>query len=53
MLAELGDDLRPYAVGKGTIRFPADEPIPLDLVRRIVAIRNREAGRPAIAAADN
>lgn len=45
MLAELGDDLRPYAVGKGTIRFPADRPIPYDLVRRIVAIRNREVGR--------
>jgi uncharacterized protein YdhG (YjbR/CyaY superfamily) len=43
MLAELGEDLRPYAVGKGTIRFPADEPIPLDLVRRIVEIRTDEA----------
>lgn len=42
MVAELGDDLKPYAVGKGTIRFPADEPIPLDLVTRIVAIRRRE-----------
>ena len=44
MVRELGDDLKPYAVGKGTIRFPADEPIPLDLVRRIVAIRRREFG---------
>lgn len=42
MLEELGDQLRPYAVGKGTIRFPADEPIPLDLVTRIVGIRRRE-----------
>ena len=25
MLAELGDELRPFAVGKGTIRFPADD----------------------------
>lgn len=45
MLAELGDALKPYAVGKGTIRFPADEPIPLGLVTRIVAIRRREAMR--------
>lgn len=42
MLGALGDDLARYAVGKGTIRFPADEPIPLDLVRRIVEIRVRE-----------
>lgn len=42
MLAELGDELRPFAVGKGTIRFPADEPIPLELVTRIVEVRNRE-----------
>jgi uncharacterized protein YdhG (YjbR/CyaY superfamily) len=42
MLEELGEQLAPYAVGKGTIRFPADEPIPLDLVTRIVEIRRRE-----------
>lgn len=42
MVAELGEDLTQYAVGKGTIRFPADEPIPLDLVARIVEIRTRE-----------
>ena len=42
MLEELGDRLRPYAVGKGTIRFPAGEPIPMDLVTRIVEIRHRE-----------
>ncbi len=42
MVAELGDELAPYAVGKGTLRFPADEPIPSDLVRRIVEVRLRE-----------
>ena len=42
MVAELGDEVRPYAVGKGTLRFPADQPIPLELVTRIVEIRNRE-----------
>ncbi len=44
MVAELGEDMKPYAVGKGTVRFPADEPIPFALVTRIVEIRNREAG---------
>jgi uncharacterized protein YdhG (YjbR/CyaY superfamily) len=47
MLAELGEALQPYAVGKGTIRFPADRPIPLDLVTRIVAIRQREVAQEA------
>jgi uncharacterized protein YdhG (YjbR/CyaY superfamily) len=42
MVEELGDELKPYAVGKGTIRFPADEPIPLELVTRIIEIRLRE-----------
>ena len=49
MVAELGDDLRPYAVGKGTIRFPADEPIPLELVARIVTIRLEEVKEDAAA----
>lgn len=47
MLEELGDELRPYAVGKGTIRFPAEQPIPHALVTRIVQIRNREVAREA------
>ena len=47
MLEELGEAMKPYAVGKGTIRFPADEPIPLELVTRIVEIRNREVAQEA------
>ena len=42
MVEELGDAIHPYAVGKGTLRFPVDEPIPLDLVTRIIEIRRRE-----------
>jgi uncharacterized protein YdhG (YjbR/CyaY superfamily) len=42
MVEELGDALKPYAVGRGTIRFPADQPIPVDLVKRIIEIRLRE-----------
>ena len=38
----LGDEVRPYLAGRGTIRFPADRPIPVDLVRRIVEVRLRE-----------
>jgi uncharacterized protein YdhG (YjbR/CyaY superfamily) len=42
MVGELGAEVAPYAVGQGTLRFPADEPIPIDLVRRIVEIRLRD-----------
>jgi uncharacterized protein YdhG (YjbR/CyaY superfamily) len=38
----LGDEIRPYLAGKGTIRFPADRPIPVDLVTRIIEIRLAE-----------
>jgi uncharacterized protein YdhG (YjbR/CyaY superfamily) len=45
---ELGDAIRPYLSGKGTIRFPANEPIPTQLVARVVEIRVREvAAAPA------
>ena len=37
-----GEDLKPYLAGKGTIQFPADEPIPTDLVTRIVKARVEE-----------
>jgi uncharacterized protein YdhG (YjbR/CyaY superfamily) len=42
MTAELGVELQPYLAGKGTTRFPADQPIPVDLVRRMVELRVRE-----------
>jgi uncharacterized protein YdhG (YjbR/CyaY superfamily) len=40
----LGDEIAPFLAGKGTIRFPADRPIPVELVRRVVAIRLAEVG---------
>jgi uncharacterized protein YdhG (YjbR/CyaY superfamily) len=42
VVSTLGDELIPYLAGKGTIRFPASRPIPLDLVRRIVETRVKE-----------
>jgi uncharacterized protein YdhG (YjbR/CyaY superfamily) len=47
VLEALGDELRPYVSGKGTIRFQAATPIPVALVTKIVAIRLAEtaAGR--------
>jgi uncharacterized protein YdhG (YjbR/CyaY superfamily) len=46
---ELRAELARYGGGKGTVQFPLDEPVPHDLVRRIVEYRLREhrAGRRA------
>jgi uncharacterized protein YdhG (YjbR/CyaY superfamily) len=42
----LGDEIRPYLAGRGTIRFPASRPIPTELVTKVVKIRVAEnAGR--------
>ena len=42
----LGEELRPYLAGKGTIRFPADKPVPTALVRKVVKVRvDENAGR--------
>jgi uncharacterized protein YdhG (YjbR/CyaY superfamily) len=38
----LGAELTPYVAGKGTIRFPADETIPVALVTEIVKVRLEE-----------
>ena len=35
----LGDRVAPYLAGQGTIRFPADRPLPTDLISDIVRIR--------------
>ncbi len=42
-------DLAEYAVSKGTVRFPLDKPLPLDLVSRIVAFRVSENQAKAVA----
>ena len=44
-----GDELTPYLFGSGTIRFPADKPIPTALVTKILKVRwaeNAAAERP-------
>ena len=39
---ELGEDIQPYLAGRGTIRFPADQPLPEDIVTRVVRTRVTE-----------
>jgi uncharacterized protein YdhG (YjbR/CyaY superfamily) len=43
------DELAPYQVSKGTIRFPLGEPVPTKLIERIVKFRAKEiasGGKP-------
>src|SRR5688572_18406339 len=36
VLAAMADDLKKYHTSKGTVQFQLDEPIPYDLIRKIV-----------------
>ena len=49
------DDLAPYEVDKGTIRFPFSEPVPVKLIERIAKFRAKEVAEreKAKAAAPN
>ncbi|TLZ78444.1 MAG: hypothetical protein E6K08_00820 [Methanobacteriota archaeon] len=35
-------ELSPYKQGKGSVQFPIDQPVPYDLVRRVVTFRVNE-----------
>jgi uncharacterized protein YdhG (YjbR/CyaY superfamily) len=35
-------ELAPYKVGKGSVQFPLDHPLPVDLIRRMVEFRVAE-----------
>ena len=48
ILVDLGNDtIRPYVKGRGTLQFRASEPLPLDVIRRIVEIRVRQCAAEA------
>ena len=36
------EELAPYRTGKGTLQFPIDKPIPLDLITKVVKFRVEE-----------
>ena len=44
LVAAFGNDLAPYEVNKGTIRFPLSQPVPARLIARIAKFRAKEAG---------
>ncbi|MFN8638306.1 MAG: DUF1801 domain-containing protein [Dehalococcoidia bacterium] len=43
---EFAADLARYGSGKGTLRFPHDEPLPLDLIERVTKYRAQEQEAP-------
>jgi len=42
LVAAFTDDLAPYKVNKGTIRFPLSKPVPVKLIERIAKFRAKE-----------
>ena len=52
-IAAFKDEMTEYVTSKGAVQFPIDEPLPLDLVTRVVKFRVAEnearaaAGKPA------
>jgi uncharacterized protein YdhG (YjbR/CyaY superfamily) len=42
LVATFKDDLAPYQITKGTIRFPLSEPVPVKLIERIAKFRAKE-----------
>lgn len=45
-IAAFAAELSAYKSAKGSVQFPFDEPLPLELVSRIVAFRVNEVARP-------
>jgi uncharacterized protein YdhG (YjbR/CyaY superfamily) len=41
-MTAFSEELEPYKRGKGSVQFPLDRPLPLDLIRRIVEFRLAE-----------
>jgi uncharacterized protein YdhG (YjbR/CyaY superfamily) len=49
VVALFKDDLAPYEVSQGTIRFPITEPVPVKLIERIAKFRAKEVAERAAA----
>ncbi len=46
-IAAFKKELKPYKWAKGTVQFPLDEPLPLDLIERMVDFRVAQAAQKA------
>ena len=47
LVAAFKDDLAPYKVSKGTIRFPLSQPVPVKLIERIAKFLAKQAAERA------
>jgi uncharacterized protein YdhG (YjbR/CyaY superfamily) len=47
LVAEFRDELAPYKISKGTIRFPLSQPVPVKLIERIAKFRSQESAKRA------
>jgi len=47
LVASFGDNLKPYEISKGTIRFPFSAPVPAKLIEAIAKFRAEEAAGQA------
>lgn len=49
LVAAFKNELAPYEISKGTIRFPLSRPVPVKLIERVAKFMAREAARRATA----
>lgn len=47
-IAAFEEELTQYKHAKGSVQFPLDQPLPVDLIRRIVEFRVQEVARPRV-----
>jgi uncharacterized protein YdhG (YjbR/CyaY superfamily) len=45
VIKAFGEELAPYKIDKGTIRFPLTQPVPVKLIGRIAKFRAKEAAQ--------
>jgi uncharacterized protein YdhG (YjbR/CyaY superfamily) len=46
VLGQLADELHGYTMTKSALHFPVDRPLPKALVKKLIAVRLADAGRP-------
>ena len=51
LVAEFRDELAPYKISKGTLRFLLSQPVPVKLIERIAKFRAQESAKRAKAKA--
>jgi uncharacterized protein YdhG (YjbR/CyaY superfamily) len=45
VLAQLPGDLAGYVTSKGALQFPIDQPLPKELVKKLIAVRLEEVSQ--------